>query len=324
MSPFHKAAISTVFIVLAGVVSFLPARAEMVDRIVANVNGQIILYSDLQAQIKGLQKTMPMLDSTDPTRKAQIEREVLTQMVRQKLADAEVERLKVIVTSTEVDQRIQQIIEQGNSSMEQLELNLKANGETLEKFRDQMKKEMERDRLVERVLKSKVVISDQQVEAYLKGEKGESASTSQKIHLGVILLPVGDKYGKPEDVERTGREILDKLKGGADFQSMAKQYSKGPAAEEGGDLGYMGADELAPFIAQAVRNMRKDQISGLVQGPGGYYILKVLGVDSKKIEKTDPVLREKVRRTLYDQEVNRKFEEWVHYLESKAFIQISL
>ena len=95
---------------------------------------------------------------------------------------------------------------------------------------------------MERVLKSKVVISDQQVEAYLKGEKGESATTSQKIHLGLIVLPVGDKFGKPEEVEKTGREILDKLKGGADFQALAKQYSKGPAAQDGGDLGYMAAE----------------------------------------------------------------------------------
>jgi parvulin-like peptidyl-prolyl isomerase len=169
-----------------------------------------------------------------------------------------------------------------------------------------------------------VLIGDKQVEAFLSGEKGESASTSQKVHLGLIVLPVGDKYTKPEEAEKTGREILDKLKGGADFQSLAKQYSKGPAAQEGGDVGYMAGDELAPFIAQGIRNLRKDQVSGLVQGPGGYYIMKIFDIDSKKVSKSDSALREKVRRTLYEQEVNRKFEEWVHDLESRAFIQISL
>ncbi len=52
--------------------------------------------------------------------------------------------------------------------------------------------------------------------------------------------------------------------------------------------------------------------------------MKILDIASKKVSKSDPDLREKVRRTLYDQEVNRKFDEWVHDLESKAFIQISL
>ena len=85
----------------------------------------------------------------------------------------------------------------------------------------------------------------------------------------------------------------------------------------------MAACELAPFIAQGIHNLKTGRVSGLVQGPGGYYILKVMDVDSKKVSKSDPALREEVRRSPYEQKVNRKFEEWVHYLESKAFIRIS-
>src|SRR5208283_960520 len=323
MNP-HRISALTVCVILAGVLSCATARAEMVDRIVANVNGEIILYSELQNQIKVMEKNMPMLDVTNPEKKAQIEREILTQMIRQKLADMEAARLKVTVTNPEVELRVQQILAQNHATLAQLEVNLKNNGQTLDKFREQIKKDMERDRLVERVCKSKVVIGDQQVEAFLRGEKGESAATSQKAHLGLIVLPVGDKYAKPEEAEKTGLAILEKLKGGADFQSLAKQYSKGPAAQEGGDVGYLAADEIAPFISQGIRNLKKDQVSGLIQGPGGYYIVKIFDIDSKKVSTTDPALREKVRRTLFEQEVNRRFEEWVHDLESKAFIQISL
>jgi peptidyl-prolyl cis-trans isomerase SurA len=89
--------------ILAGVLCCTTARAEMVDRIVANVNGEIILYSELQNQIKIMEKNMPMLAVTDPAKKDQVEREILTQMIRQKLADMEAQRLKVTVTSPEVD-----------------------------------------------------------------------------------------------------------------------------------------------------------------------------------------------------------------------------
>jgi parvulin-like peptidyl-prolyl isomerase len=117
---------------------------------------------------------------------------------------------------------------------------------------------------------------------------------------------------------------LDKLKQGADFQAMAKQYSKGNTAKDGGDIGYMAPEELAPFIAKAIKDLKKGEVSDLVQGPGGYYIIKVLDVDTKKLSSSDPGTREKVRNYLYEQEVNRKFEEWVHGLEAKAFIQITL
>ena len=80
------------------------------------------------------------------------------------------------------------------------------------------------------------------------------------------MLPVGDEYGKPQEVEKTGHEIVEKLKGGADFKDLAKQYSKGPAASDGGDLGYMAPEDLAPFIAQGIHNLKKDQVSALLRG----------------------------------------------------------
>ena len=319
----HRIASFTVCMIIACLLSCAAARAETVDRIVANVNGEIILYSELQEQIKALEKTMPGVDVADPAKKAETERQVLTQMIRQKLADIEAARLKVAISDSEVENRLQQLLKQSHSTLAQLEVNLKANGQTLDKFRAQLKKDMGRENLVERVCKSKVVIGDQQVDAFIK-ENGEAATTSQRVRLGLIALPVGDKFAKPEVAEKTGREILDKLKGGADFQSMAKEYSKGPAAQEGGDIGYLAANEIAPFIAKAIGNMTKGQVSDLVQGPGGYYILKILDLESKKVNESDPALREKIRRALYNKEVNRKFEEWVRDLESKAFIQISL
>ncbi len=322
---FNGVSTFTVCIILAGVLSCATARAETVDRIVANVNGEIILYSELQKQIKIVGKNMPMLDTTDPANKAKVEREVLNQLIQQKLIDTEADRLKVKATDAEVEGRLQQILAQNHGTMAELEANLKDNGQTLDAFRLQVKKDMERQRLLEQFCKSKVLIGDQQVDACLKGENADSAVNSQKFHLGLIILPVGDKYAtKPEAAEKTGREILEKLKGGADFQSMAKQYSKGSTAQEGGDVGYLGADEIAPFIAQGIRNLGKGQVSGLIQGPGGYYIVKLYDVTREQVANSDPDLREKVRRTLYEKEVNRKFEEWVRDLVSRAFIQISL
>jgi peptidyl-prolyl cis-trans isomerase SurA len=291
---------------------------------VANVNGEIILYSELQEQLKLLGKYAPDVDLTDPAKKSQIEHDVLTQLIRQKLTEAEAKRLQVMVLNAEVENTLSRMMEENHTNLAQLEVSLKANGQSVEKLRTQIKKDLERNRLMDRVLKSKVLITDKQVEDFLKGDKAGPATTTQKIHLGLIALPANEKSEKPEAVQKTGREILDKLKQGADFQAMAKQYSKGNTAKDGGDIGYMAPEELAPFIAKAIKDLKKGEVSDLVQGPGGYYIIKVLDVDTKKLSSSDPGTREKVRNYLYEQEVNRKFEEWVHGLEAKAFIQITL
>jgi peptidyl-prolyl cis-trans isomerase SurA len=320
---FTKFGVITVCIIAAGLVAFPAAQAETVDRIVANVNGEIILYSELEAQIKIMGKMSSGLDLSDPAKKSQVEHDILDQLILQKLAESEAERLKVTASTTEVENILTRMMEDNHMNMAQLQASLNASGQTVEKLRDRIKQDLIRSRLMERVLKDKVTISDQQVDEYLHGAAGEAATTTEKIRLALIILPTA-KYGKPEEAQKTGREISAKLKEGADFGTMARQYSKGNTAQDGGDIGYMAREEIAPFIAQAIKDLRKGETSGLVQGPGGYYIAKVLDIDTKRMDPSDPNLRERVRKYLYEREVNHRFEEWARGLESKAFIQITL
>jgi peptidyl-prolyl cis-trans isomerase SurA len=301
------------------------AISDVIDRTVAVVNGEIILYSELQEQIKLMQKVVPEAKTDDPAKKAAIERDVLKQLIRQKLTEAEVKRLDIKISDREVDDSISEMKRESRLSDAQFEMQMKESGQTMARFRDGVKKELARNRLLERTLRSKTVISEQQVDAYLK-ESGriESAGTvvTEKVQIGVILIPADASGGG--DADKTARDILAQLKGGADFRQLAKQYSKGPAAQEGGDIGYISADELAPPLANAIKGLKKGDVSDLVRGQGGYYILKLFESMKEKQSKTDPALRQKVRQQLYQQELNRKFEEWVRDLESKAFIQISL
>lgn len=324
MNLLHKIETFVVCMILASLLLAPKGRAEIVDRIVANVNGQIILYSDLQRQIAILQRRMPTVDLSDPEHKSKVEHEVLEQMIQQKLADMEATREKITVSDTEVDARLQDLMKMNHLTLEQLKQRLEASGDSLKKVRREIKESIARQELVERELKSRVVITDREVDAYLNGKEGEEASNSNKLRLALIVLPVGGDNGTPAEVRKTGAQLVKELQGGADFQTLAQHYSKGPAAQEGGDVGYMAPDEVAPFIARAIQGLKKGQVSNLAQGPDGYYIVKILDVASNHINMTDPALREKARKMLFEQEMNRKYGQWLKNLESKAFIQISL
>ncbi|MDR3570490.1 MAG: SurA N-terminal domain-containing protein [Syntrophobacteraceae bacterium] len=330
MNRLHKIGILAVCMIF-GVLLCETGRAELVDRIVANVNGQIILYSDLQHQIAVLKKRMPTLDLTDPEQKSKVEHEVLEQMVQQKLADMEAKRLKITVSDSEINARIGELMKMNHLTPEQLQASLKANGDTLAKLRKQIKENIARQELVQRVLKSQVIISDQEIDAYLKWRQTQSsqdaqeANSTNKMHLALIMLPVGGANGgSSAEARKTGAKLVKELQGGADFGALAKQYSKGPAAQQGGDVGYMEPEDIAPFIAKAIHGMKKGQVSDLVQGPDGYYLVKILDVGSHPTNIASSTSREKVRQILYEQAMNRKYEQWLKNLESKAFIQISL
>ena len=308
------------------------ARPEMIDRTVAMVNGEIILYSDLQAQIDIMLKVMPQLKTDDPVKKAQLERDILQQLIRQRLVEAEAKRLKIQVMDHEIDEAIAQMKASSKLSAAQFQKQMEASGQKMDKLREDIKRELERNRLLERSLKQKTIITDQQVDAAMKTGSMPSkpsqapaaiATGRDELRLGIILLT-----GK--DAEKKGREVLGRLKSGEDFGQLARQNSMGPSADAGGDIGYISMDEIDPALAGAVKGLKKGGVSDLVKAEKGCYILKVL--DTRKetvaagaaasIEPADN--REKVRQRLFEQEVTRKFEEWVGDLESKAFIKISL
>ncbi len=294
-------------------------RCEVIDRTVATVNGEIILYSEVKAHVLLMEKMFPDLKTDDPVKKAQTEREALTQLIRQRLAQEEVKRQKINVSDSELDSTIDGMLRQNNFTRADLERMLKESGETIQKYREGVRRDIERNKLVDRVLKSKTLITDQQVDAALKDSRPDSPGSERKIRLGIIFLPSAEK-----DAEKTGREILSQLRSGADFRKLAIQYSKGPAAADGGDVGLIGVDELAPFIAGAIQGLQKDQVSDMVKAGAGYYIMKVLDMVIQKQNTSDQAIRDKVRNQLFQKEIDRKFEEWVKKLESKAFIEITL
>lgn len=310
-------------IIMGLLVGLGTARAATLDRMVAVVNGEIILYSELQDQIRMVAKMAPELNTDDPAKRAQLEREVLHQMVRDRLADEEIRRLKIVVSEREVDEAIDSIKQENRFTDTQLEYMIQQEGQTRAQFRDAIKKEIERSRLVDRVLKSKIIITEKQIDSFLTNDE---ASFSERRRLAIIFLPLPEEADArtTEAVDKQAKDIVGRLKGGADFGRLAVEYSKGPAAQEGGDLGYIAVGELAPPIEAATRNLKPGEASDLIKTPSGYFIFKVLDRQKEKQATGDASIREKARRQLFQQEMNRKFEEWVKELESRAFIQISL
>ncbi|HOV85813.1 MAG TPA: peptidylprolyl isomerase [Syntrophobacteraceae bacterium] len=298
------------------------AFGETVDRIVANVNGEIILYSDIQNRIRSMEKLKKANPGIAP--EAISEREVLQQLIREKLAEAEIKRLKITVSDGEVDSAIQNLKAEHHVTDAQFEEALRQEGETLKSFRNTVKKQIEQSRLMDRVLKSKIVITDEQVNAYVRTAPPPTVPTRESLRISVIFLPSGDDGKQAQAAQKQAKEIHNRLKGGSDFGRMAREYSKGPASEEGGDVGFVELGDLAPPIAAAVRKLKKNDFSEPVVTPAGVYIVKLLDVRTERPDPGEMDNKERIRRELYQKEVNRQYENWMKELESRSFIQITL
>lgn len=315
----RASALFAVFWILSWTASGL---AETVDKIVANVNGEIILYSELKVRMNQMERLSPDLKGADAAQQAQIEREVLKSMVYERLADQEMKKLKISVAPKEVDAAIEGIKRDNRVTDAQFEQALRQQGQTLEQYRETMRKQMERGRLLERTVKSKIIVTDAQVDAFLKSGQG---STKEKRRIAVIFLPAtADQPDKGASTQKLAADIHARIKAGEDFGKLARQHSKGPAADQGGDIGYVDASELAKPMEMATRNLRPDEVSEVVKAPTGLYIFKLVDVQRERLDASDPTVRDKARKFLMNQEMERKYADWILEIEKRSFIQITL
>lgn len=324
--------------------------AETLERIVAVVNGDIILYGDILEHINTAQKGRPSPNLQDPEVKARVEKEVLQTLIRQRLTDQEARRMKIIAAKSEVDKTIEDIRrENGGLTEEQFEVLLARDGMDMKKFREKLRQEMERKKLMERVIRSKVVITESQIDARLQSQPvpsdqsllmpnptspPSSSDVQGKRHLAMIFLPIakGARSDSIAKTEKQAQAIYSRLKGGEDFARLAKEHSQGPGSAGGGDIGFVSADELAPEIEKGIRGLSEGGISEVVKTSAGFYILKILGASKEQTPSPPPQApsrdpssaREMVRRQLFMEELGRKYEEWIQDVEKKAFIKITL
>ena len=307
---------------------FPPAfvEAAVVDRIIAYVNDDIITLSELDektAAIVAARKQNPYLrDQEQDVEK--LRREILDNLINERLAAKEITRLKISVTAGEVDNILKSIMEDNNLTPEKFEVELRKEGLTVEDFRKRVQEDLERSKLIDREIRSKTVITDAQIEAYYQTHREEFQAKVRR-RLQSIFLPFGSENSpdKQRQIYAMAEQILDRLSRGADFAAMAKRYSQGPGAESGGDLGFFNEGELDPVLEQAIETLKTGQVSQIVRTDSGLHIIRVAEVQTVADRPMEEV-RENIRRRLFQQEINRKYAEWLKDLRDRSFVKIQL
>lgn len=300
----------------------IPAR-ETCDRVVAIVNNDIITLYELNKKLKEISGVDPTdLKNKDEKQYFLARWKVLDMLIDERLAEAKAKELAIQVTPEEVEKAIERLKRQNAISQEELLAGLKGRGITYEQYREKVKRELQRVRLINYEVKSKIIIRDEKIKEYYQNNKKEFTSPGE-VHLAAIFLKKQDSKqpGEDEKTLQKGREIISRLRQGADFGELARQYSQGPGAQEGGDLGLFKTSQLDQELARAAEVLPVGGVSDPIIRDAGVQILKV-------IEKRDTGLRplsevkEQIYDTLYREEVNRRFVSWIKDLREKSYIKV--
>ena len=269
---------NVIFILFALLLSLQSHAAQTLDRIIAIVNDDVITSQELQQRIEDFKRQMTMkgapVPSDDIMHKQVLERMVLDSIQLQ-LAKAQGIRIDDLT----LNRMLESIASNNKTSLDQLRRSLQAQGISFSTFREQTRDDMVIRQLQQRMILSRVSVSEQEIDQFL--EQQGQLGADDKYHIAHILIATPEAAA-PDDIQAAfdrAEKVRAHLQDGEPFRNVALQFSEGRQALDGGDLGWRSAAELPALFLQAVQQMNKGDISPALRSAGGFHIIKL--VDKK-------------------------------------------
>lgn len=250
------------------------AQTVGLDRVVAIVDEDVVLESELKERTESV-LTRLKGQYTDLPDEAVLRKQVLEQLVIERIELGLAGRYEVKVEDDEIDQAIDRIREKSKMTAEQLEADLKRQGLSLAGLRKQIRDEIAINHLQQGVVSSRIKITPQEVDNFLASSDGKYA-TSPDYHVGHILVAVSSS-ADPETIaaaERKAKDIYQKLQAGGDFAQLAIANSNDQAALQGGDIGWRKLAQLPELFGNQLANLKVGQVSAPFRSGAGFHILK--------------------------------------------------
>ena len=297
--------------------------AEICNRVVAQVNNDVITLYELDNKIKELTGyDSGELKMKDEKKYIETRRKVLDLLVDEKIAFEKIREMGIEVTPGEIDEAIERIKESNQLTQEGLIARLKKEEVSFESYREEIKKQLERNRLINYEVKSKIVIREEEIKDYYSNNK-DKFSIIAEVHLATIFLKQEDPSNQEETVAllRKAEEIVFRLKKGEDFGKMAREFSQGPGAEEGGDLGLFKTAQLDPELLKVLKGMSTGDVTRPIIRQAGIQIVKLLEKQDSGVKPFEEV-RDAIFEILYKEEIDKRYSSWIKGLREKAYTKI--
>ena len=299
------------------------ALAEICNRVVAQVNNDVITLYELDNKIKELTGyDSGELKMKDEKRFIETRRKVLDLLVDEKIAFEKIREMGIEVTPGEIDEAIERIKESNKLTQEGLIAGLKKQEVSFESYREEIKRQLERNRLINYEVKSKIVIREEEIKEYYSKNK-DKFSIIAKVHLATIFLKQEDPSNQEETVAllRKAEEIVFRLKKGEDFGKMAREFSQGPGAKEGGYLGFFKTTQLDPDLLKFLKDMSTGDVTRPIIRQAGIQIVKLLEKQDSGVKPFEEV-RDAIFEILYKEEIDKRYSSWIKGLREKAYTKI--
>jgi len=250
---------------------------QELDRIIAIVNKDVITYNDLS---DGINKALLFFEqnSIKPPPEEVIEKKVLDELIEQKLIESFANDWNIKATQEDVDSLVNNILISNEITIEELKKNLKQQGSSIDKLKENLKYEIILKKVKNREISSKLNISDYEVK---KHKEKMAKILPEKFDISHILLkfPSEPTLEDKKEKRHLGEEVFQKLKT-EDFSKVAYELSDAPDAKQGGALGKLDKTELPEIFIEKINNLKPGEHSSPFESNNGIHIIKINSIES--------------------------------------------
>jgi len=289
----------------------LPVNLSAIElnRVVAVINNDAITSIQLDKALAAAEPGMPAIDE----RRQVLERLIEESLMRQRAAE-----IGLTVSDDEVEAAVQDVLRQNRLTKEQLDVALTQQGISPDDYRQGLRRQILRFKLVGREVQGLIEVSSREIQDYYAANSA-SYREAATIELQHISFPLAGQDVKVQ--EERGRAALAALRAGTDFASVLATAVQDGA--DGGEMGTLDLEDLTPAFAAAVKDLPVGGSSELIASEQALHLLVVTNRTSGKVRSLDEV-REEIRGKLAEQKRSTAAKDWLESLKKKAHIDVRL
>jgi len=250
------------------------------DRIIAVVNEDVIMQSELESKIRTVRSQIEQQGARLPPPSI-LERQVLDNLIQNRIQLQLAARAGIRVDDEKLNRTISNIAAENQVSLTQFREILEQDGYKYEQFREDIRNEITLTQLRKRQVENRIVVTEKEIDNFLANQEFQGTFQAE-VRLSHILLslPENATSDEIEQVRQVATQIREDLLAGTDFTETASAVSDGGNAKNGGDLGWRKLEDVPSLFVDYIPDMKNGDISELIQSPSGFHIIKITGVKS--------------------------------------------
>lgn len=322
---FYKRAMLILGVVM---MACLPVRAEIVDRIIAVVNDDVITLNEFKTLFepyrRGIESNYQGRDKEIVIRHT--EESFFHRLIDNILIEQEAKRIGISTTVREEDVMgvLQDMLIKQNITMQDFLQNIEKEGSSIETVKRDIRSQMIRMRILKREVKDKIIVTNEEIGEYYNKHRDDYEGKA-RVRIKQLLLPLpagADKNAKMK-IKKEAERLRDLIMQGESFDLLVAKYAQSPAAVQGGDLGFVEKGTIIPEVEAVAFSLPLGQVSEIIESRVGLHIIRVVDKRGAGV-KPIAVVREEIKEILEEEKLEKKFDEWISSLRTRSHIDIRL